>query len=126
MYHVISTSQTRVPAHRRSRPRYDCDDVIALVAQQKSLPIRLLVGAGRGPKPVARARQLAMYLSHVVLGRTLMDIGRAFGRDRTTVSHACALIEDLRDDRRFDDEVTALERRIEDAMAQAEAVRHAA
>lgn len=54
-----------------------------------------------------------MYLSHVVLGRSLVEIGEIFGRDRTTVSYACALIEDMRDDPQFDDEVCGLERRIE-------------
>jgi len=45
-----------------------------------------------------QARQLAMYL--VVL----------FDRDRTTVSHACARIEDQREDKsRFEHEVGAIE-----------------
>lgn len=90
-----------------------CDDVIALIAHEKRVPIRLLVHRSRCRVGTARARQLAMYLSHVVLGRSLTEIGDAFGRDRTTVSHACAVIEDMRDDPAFDDEVTALERRLE-------------
>lgn len=90
-----------------------CDDVIALIAREKRIPIRLLIHPSRCRLSTARARQLAMYLSHVVLGRSLTQIGDAFGRDRTTVSHACAVIEDLRDDRAFDEEVTALEHRLE-------------
>lgn len=54
-----------------------------------------------------------MYLSHVILGRSLAEIGSAFGRDRTTVSYACALIEDMRDDPVFDEEVSRFERRLE-------------
>jgi chromosomal replication initiation ATPase DnaA len=50
---------------------------------------------------VAFARQVAMYLAHVVGGLSLTDVGRLFQRDRTTVAHACALVEDLRDDPRF-------------------------
>ncbi|SFC44607.1 helix-turn-helix domain-containing protein [Devosia psychrophila] len=95
----------------------NCDRVIALVAQQKSVPIRLLTDANRGRRGAARARQLAMYLSHVVYGRSLAEIGKAFGRDRTTVSYACALIEDMRDDPRFDEEVCALELQLETSMA---------
>ena len=90
-----------------------CDDVIALIARERHVPIRLLIHKSRCRSGTARARQLAMYLSHVVLGRTLTEIGDAFGRDRTTVSHACGVIEDMRDDPAFDAEVTALERRIE-------------
>lgn len=72
--------------------------------------------------PIARARQLAMYLSHVVLGRTLSEIGEVFGRDRTTVSYACAVIEDMRDDPQFDDTVSGLERQIEARLAAGAAI----
>lgn len=66
-----------------------------------------LDGPGRGParKPpraAAFARQIAMYLAHVGLGMSMAEIGRAFRRDRTTVVHACHVIEDRRDDARFD------------------------
>lgn len=90
-----------------------CDDVIALVAREKHVSIRLLTHSSRCRASTARARQLAMYLSHVILGRSLTEIGMAFGRDRTTVSHACALIEDMRDDPAFDEEVSSIERRLE-------------
>ena len=50
-----------------------------------------------------------MYLSHVACGQSLTDVGRIFARDRTTVAHACARIEDLRDDRRFDRVLDLLE-----------------
>lgn len=126
MYHSHSTLQAQGPAHPSVRDHGACNDVIALVARAKNVPIRLLVHRRRGAVPVARARQLAMYLSHVVLGRTLADIGESFGRDRTTVSYACALIEDMRDDSQFDEEVAELEGQIEAAMARCEGVRHAA
>ncbi|MGV8833517.1 MAG: helix-turn-helix domain-containing protein [Devosia sp.] len=90
-----------------------CNAVISLIAREKRIPIRLLIHPSRCRVGTARARQLAMYLSHVVLGCSLTEIGDAFGRDRTTVSHACAVIEDMRDDPAFDDDVTALERCLE-------------
>ncbi|GAB5506632.1 MAG: hypothetical protein Rhirs2KO_17950 [Rhizobiaceae bacterium] len=43
-----------------------------------------------------------MYVTHVVLGLSMTEIGKGFGRDRTTVMHACHLVEDLRDDDDFD------------------------
>lgn len=125
MYHSPAPLQNAPSTNWRHHAPCNCDDVIALVARQKNVPMRLLIHKSRSRKPVARARQLAMYLSHVVLGRSLMEIGEAFGRDRTTVSYACALIEDLRDDQRFDDEVAALERLLEAAMER-EALSHAA
>ena len=126
MYPSHSTTRRRRSTGRRHTAPCTCDAVIALVAKQKSVPLRLFTERRRSKLPIARARQLAMYLSHVVLGRTLMEIGEAFGRDRTTVSYACALIEDMRDDPVFDAEVTGLERQIEAAMGAAEAIEHAA
>lgn len=58
---------------------------------------------------VALARQMAMYLTHVAFGLTFVEVGRVFGRDRTTVAHACAAVEDLRDDPPFDRALSALE-----------------
>ncbi|MBN9335034.1 helix-turn-helix domain-containing protein [Devosia sp.] len=84
-------------------------DVLALVSREKNIPIRLLVHISRCRADTARARQLAMYLAHVAKGISLTSIGSAFGRDRTTVSYACNLIEDLRDDPAFDAELDRLE-----------------
>jgi chromosomal replication initiation ATPase DnaA len=61
-----------------------------------------LCAATRGRRGIAFARQIGMYLARVVLGMTLSDAGFLFGRDRTTASHACRLVEDLRDDPGFD------------------------
>ena len=120
MHQGSSTS----PAPRTQPAPASCDAVIALVARRKNLPPHLLTHKSRSRQAAARARQLAMYLAHVVLGRTLTEIGIAFGRDRTTVSHACALIEDLRDDPRFDAEVVDFERQLEATLEQE--LRHAA
>lgn len=85
MYDSLSPLHTTVSGAWRGRAQCACDDVITLVARQKNVPIRLLTHKSRSRLPVARARQLAMYLSHIVLGRTLLEIAEAFGRDRTTV-----------------------------------------
>ena len=61
-----------------------------------------LHAATRGRCDIAFARQTGMYLARVALGMTLADAGHLFGRDRTTVSHACRIVEDLRDDPSFD------------------------
>lgn len=57
-----------------------------------------------------QVRQIAMYVCHVALRISLSDIGTAMGRDRSTVSHACHVVEDRRDDNAFDDFVAAVER----------------
>lgn len=62
----------------------------------------LLAAPSRQRAPIAQARQLAIYLHHVAMGASLSDCARQFGRDRATVRHACARIEDRRDDPAFD------------------------
>lgn len=61
-------------------------------------------------RAACHVRQVAMYVSHVVLRLSLSEIGAAFGRDRTTVGHACNVVEDRRDDAAFDAFVSAIER----------------
>jgi chromosomal replication initiation ATPase DnaA len=63
----------------------------------------------RGSPNSAFARQVAMYLAHVGCGLSLTEVGRLFARDRTTVAHACWLIEDRREDHGFDRTLELLE-----------------
>jgi chromosomal replication initiation ATPase DnaA len=63
----------------------------------------------RGRPRVAFARQVAMYLAHVGFGLTLTEVGQIFDRDRTTVAHACTIVEDPSDDPSFDWSLELLE-----------------
>lgn len=72
------------------------------VARAWNVPIGELRSPTRRRAPVAQARQVAMYLTHVIYGFSLSAVGRHFGRDRTTAAHACRLVEDRRDDENFD------------------------
>jgi chromosomal replication initiation ATPase DnaA len=63
----------------------------------------------RGRAHVAIARQVAMYLAHVACGLTLTEVGELFGRDRTTVAHACQVVEDRREELAFDQAIELLE-----------------
>ena len=76
--------------------------VAALVGWATGIEDGRLLAQGRGPGDTARARQIAMYLLHTSLSASYGEVARAFRRDRTTVSHACRLIEDMRDDPRHD------------------------
>jgi chromosomal replication initiation ATPase DnaA len=66
-------------------------------------------GVTRGQPQVAFARQVGMYLAHVAFGLSLTEVGHLFARDRTTVAHACSIVEDRRDDRCFDRALELLE-----------------
>ena len=70
----------------------------------------------RGPARIALARQVAMYLHHVILARSLSAVAVRFGRDRTTVAHACQMIEERRDSSEFDALVISLEMAIADGL----------
>ena len=65
----------------------------------------------RSPR-TAFARQVAMYLAHVVCGLSLTEVGALFARDRTTVAHACGIVEDRRDDPELDRRIEHLERAV--------------
>jgi chromosomal replication initiation ATPase DnaA len=79
------------------------------VACDFALAIEDLDAAVRGSRRAVFARQVAMYLAHVGFALSFEVIGRAFGRDRTTVAHACRAIEDRRDDIWFDCRLATLE-----------------
>lgn len=80
-----------------------------LVAYAFDLTTDRILSGQRGSTDVSRARQIAMYLAHVGLGMSLARVGIAFGRDRSTVAHACHLVEEFRDDPEFDSWIEQLE-----------------
>ena len=86
-----------------------CRFIETLVCGVLGASLSELRGANRGRASTAFARQIAMYLAHVHLGLSLSQVGRNFGRDRTTVSHACARVEDSRDDPNFERVLVCLE-----------------
>jgi chromosomal replication initiation ATPase DnaA len=89
--------------------RVICEAIIDICAALFNVSGRELRLANRCTQGVARVRQIAMYLCHTTIGISLTEIGNSFGRDRTTVSHAVQLIEDLRDDADFDRVVEQVE-----------------
>jgi hypothetical protein len=68
-----------------------------------------LKSPNRGAANLAFARQMGMYLAHVSCTLTMTEAGHLYGRDRTTVAHACGIIEDRRDEFDFDRMMTVLE-----------------
>ncbi len=95
---------------RREGAAILCDCVLDIASAMFNVSGRQLRDSGRSTLDVSRIRQIAMYVCHVVFGLKMSEIGNAFGRDRTTVVHACHVIEDLRDDQEFDEIVSAFER----------------
>jgi len=93
------------PFPRRRPAANDVERDCAIVQAVVAITFQCRPGPATPPTPAraaAFARQIAIYIAHVGFGLSMADIGKAFGRDRTTVVHACHLIEDRRDDSRFD------------------------
>lgn len=87
-----------------------CECILDIVAALFSVSGRELRAPGRSSTAVTRVRQIGMYVAHVVLRLSMAEVGRGFGRDRTTVQYACHLVEDMRDDGEFDQVVSMTER----------------
>lgn len=63
-----------------------------------------------GRRAMSHVRQVAMYVCHVAYSMPMGEVAEAFGRDRSTVGHACRMVEDRRDDRAYDTFVAIVER----------------
>ena len=110
---AATTSWTPGPFHSRASIadrdnalRHMLEETVARVFDVDLEHMRLPT---RGRARVATARQVAMYLAHVACGLTLTEAGDLFGRDRTTVAHACQVVEDRREDQEFDRAIELLE-----------------
>lgn len=82
---------------------------VSVAAYALNVPLEEVEDNARGRADVAFARQVAMYLCHVGFEFSLTRVGIAFGRDRSTVAHACHAIEDRREQPSFDRLMAALE-----------------
>lgn len=88
---------------------------IAVVGYGMGLEAGDISGPTRGTARIGLARQVAMYLAHVAFEMSLNRVVIAFARDRSTVGHACHLIEDRRDGVAFDDWLASLEGMLREA-----------
>lgn len=99
------------PRLQSTRPNLAaCRRVTSRVAEDFGVALAELVAPSRGSPRAALARQVAMYLCHIGFALSFEAVGRLFARDRTTVAHACRVVEDRRDDRWFDRRLALLER----------------
>ena len=110
----VRAGQVRYPSQRLRNSRYGThppvrqaiDPAVAAVFQVDVHDLR--ARTRRSPR-TAFARQVAMYLAHVVCGLSLTEVGTLFARDRSTVAHACGVVEDRRDDPELDGKLDHLE-----------------
>lgn len=127
MYQCLKAAERQIVPRKRSEPvvvpelpsvatRHDTtydlgvgNLVIRLVATLERVKVDDLTRTSRGKADICLARQIAMYLMHTVFSCPYHRVAAFFGRDRTTISHACKLIEDARDDVDFDRRLEVME-----------------
>jgi len=106
----ITTFPRKVSSVNDERISDICECVLDILSALFNVSGRELRQPGRTSTSISRVRQIGMYVTHVNMGLSMAEVGRGFGRDRTTVMHACHLIEDMRDDAEFDQIVRMTER----------------
>ncbi len=86
--------------------------IMAVTAEYFNMSIDELCGPGKA-RPLAQARQIAMYLCRELTDLSLPKIGQTFGRDHTTVMYAEKKIKkEMTERRRVYDQVQELTARI--------------
>ncbi|PIB93370.1 helix-turn-helix domain-containing protein [Caulobacter sp. FWC2] len=104
------------------RDRLTVGFVTHLVSLATGVPAAEISAPRRATHAAVRARQLAIYLTHITFHWPLSRVAFAFGRDRTTCGHACRKIEDMREDATFDRRLSDLEACLRQAPAHAEEI----
>ncbi|MDB5526314.1 MAG: Chromosomal replication initiator DnaA protein [Rhizobium sp.] len=100
-----------LPGRRRALAIRSVCGVVRMISGEMVFLTGGRVPTGRNRRfAMSHIQQIAMYVCHVVLQLTMTDIAAAFGKDRTTVGHACARVEDRRDDGAYDALISAVER----------------
>lgn len=76
------------------RPTAPVRAVQSAVAAHYGISLAALLSPNRSRR-IAHARQVAMWIAREELRRSFSEIGRAFGRDHSTVAHAVETVSAL-------------------------------
>ncbi|MEM9705789.1 MAG: helix-turn-helix domain-containing protein [Pseudomonadota bacterium] len=91
-------------------------EAITVACDATAISSEEVLSKDRAKSTIVFARQLAMYLAHVVGQLSLGQVALEFGRDRTTVAYSWNSIEDRRDSPIFDDQVDAMEAQLRERL----------
>lgn len=93
--------------------------IIKEVAATYNVNVSDILGDSR-KQPLVMPRQIAMYLAHDITGLSLVEIGKVFNRDHTTVIYAREKIDGMaKADENFYQEISALSEKIYAMLADA-------
>ena len=101
LYHRPATVQladevlgSLLPAQGTHRTSIDPGRIVTVCAAHFGIPASVLLGRSR-TRPLVIARHVAMYLCRELTDLSLVEIGKSFGRDHTTVMYAIDKVEEL-------------------------------
>lgn len=91
--------------------RLEAERILRAVQAEFGVTRAQLMASTRSSRDVAWARQVAVHLCHLVMPElSWSELGRLFGRDRTTVRHAHLKVADWRDLEDLDHRLEELQR----------------
>ncbi|MEL7491155.1 MAG: helix-turn-helix domain-containing protein [Pseudomonadota bacterium] len=91
-------------------------EAVTVAAEALCVSTEEIMSRRRAKANVAFARQIAIYLAHVVGQLSLGQVSTEFNRERTTVGYSCHAVEDRRDSPIFDKQVEFLEAQLRDRL----------
>ena len=117
VHRLTPVAEFKVDKEKPQPPYRDavCELCERTVSLALDVPLQQLRAKTRLSPDIAFARQIAMYLAHTIFGLDYTDVGLHFRRDRTTVSHACRLVEDRREEMTIDVMLEQLSALLEEA-----------
>lgn len=74
-------------------PPPTAEHIVSRVAEHYHMRVSDILG-NRRPANIAWPRQIAMYMTRKITALSFPEIGRAFGRDNSTVQYACKKVEE--------------------------------
>lgn len=91
--------------------RPEAERILRAVQAEFGVTRAQLMASTRSSRDVAWARQVSVHLCHLVMPElSWSELGRLFGRDRTTVRHAHLKVADWRDLEDLDHRLEELQR----------------
>lgn len=88
---AVAELDKRVP--KRDPKRITPEMIVEIVSAEFGVSVEEIFSSKRN-RPIAEARQYAIYLTRELTNMSTLQLGKAFGRDHSTVMHSCEKVED--------------------------------
>lgn len=114
---MVGTGVSRGAKSAASLGDWIAAESIELAAEAVNIPAAEIRSPVRERAKAAFARQVAIYVAHCAGQVSMAELAAIFERDRSTVAHAVACIEERRDDPYFNARIDLIEAALSDRLA---------